>query len=89
MRDRAGRAHTSTNEEIESFHVSAVDLEQYALKSYVGNPMLAARIWAPGEMDLDIFAKSRNAVLELVRELDAQELGLSDSELAELTASAR
>jgi hypothetical protein len=89
MRDRAGRAHTSTNEEIESLHLSTADIEQYALESYVGDPMLTARIWATGEMDLDVLAKPGNAVLELVRELDAQEFCLSNRELAELTSRAR
>jgi hypothetical protein len=89
MRDRAGRTDTSTDEKIESLHLSAVDIEQHTLESYVGDPMLAARVWATGEMDLDILAKPGNAVLELVCELDAQEFCFSNCKLAELTSSAR
>ena len=60
-----------------------------ALESYVGDPMLAARVWATGEMDLDILAKPGNAVLELVCELDAEEFCFSNCKLAELTSRAR
>src|SRR4029077_13017990 len=89
MRDRAGRSDTSADEKIESLHLSTVDIEQHTLESYVGDPMLAARVRAAGEMDFDILTKLGNAVLELAGELDAQKFRLGNCELAEFTARAR
>src|SRR4029077_18113285 len=89
IRERARRADTSADEKIEPLHLSTVEIEQHTLESHVGDPMLAARVWATGEMDLDILAKPGNAVLELVCELDAQKFCLGNRELAEFTARAR
>ena len=57
----------------------------HRLESYIGDPMLAARVGATGEMDLDVLAKAGNAVLQLVCELDAQEFCFGNCELAEFT----
>src|SRR6186713_2724143 len=89
MSERAVLPESAADEEVEPFDLRAVLVEQHALQADVGDRMLAARVRAAGNVELHRVGESRQALLELLRQSDAEQLRLRDRELAVLAAGAR
>src|SRR3989454_151560 len=82
------RAERAADAEVVGAHERAVDLQLLALDADVGDPVLAARVGAAGDVQLHVLLKARQPPLEILDEPLREALGLRQRELAELGARA-
>src|SRR5215469_3029160 len=87
-RDRSNLADTASETEVVGVDKPAVLLDFLAFQANVGDPVLAARVWAAGDVQLDVFLVAGVALIELFGQPSGKGFGFGEREFAELRAGA-
>src|SRR5204863_2365108 len=88
-RYRLVEADGAADAEVVGVHERAVDLHLLALEADVGDPVLAARVRAAGDVDPHVAVEAGQPKFQRVDEPAREALGLREGQLAELAAGAR
>ena len=78
----------ATQAEVVSIHQAAFVLDLLALNAYVRDPVLAAAVWASGDMQLQVLIETGQAFIEFFHQPASETLCFGDGELAKFGAAA-
>ena len=87
-RDAGVLADRSAKAEVISIDKLPLMLDFFAFDPNVGDPVLAAAVGAPGDVQTKLLVELRNALLEFVNEPASEALGFGDGQLAEFGSGA-
>ena len=86
--DGSNLADAAADAEVVGVHHFAVDFNFFAFEADVGDPVLAARVGAAGDVQLDVFLVAGEALVELFGEPARVRFGFGEREFAEFGAGA-
>src|SRR5271165_533427 len=81
-------ANCSSNAKVVSVDKLAVVLDLLAFQADVGDPVLAATVGAPGDVQLQVLLEARQSLIEFFGQPAAKRFGLSDCEFAKFGSGA-
>src|ERR1041384_287616 len=80
--------HGAPKAKVISILDAASNLKLLPLQPDICNAMLAAAIWATGNLELQLLVKLRNSIFQLLHQPAGKSFGFSDRQFAEFTAGA-
>ena len=86
---RLMQAERAAHAEVIGVEQAVLHLDLLAFDTKVGDPVLAATVGAPSDVQLEVLVESGEALIQLLDQPSREGLGFRDGELAELGTAAR